>query len=120
MENHEKISLFPCRGTKNLRINSWYSLTVLKHDQKFLIRIPSLNVPQMRSFSTFWSILANGYHGNNDCQKNFSFGNAFPSSMTVQSFSAIKWQEKKLSMIKIFNFLVFDHLKANSKLFNNS
>ena len=36
---------------------------------------------------------------------------AIPSSMTVQSFITIKWQEKKLSMIKIFKFFVSDHLK---------
>ena len=30
--------------------------------------------------------------------------------MTVQSFINIKWQEKKLSIIKIFKILVFDHL----------
>ena len=32
--------------------------------------------------------------------------------MTVQGFITIKWQEKKLSMIKIFQvFFVSDHLK---------
>ena len=31
----------------------------------------------------------------------FSFGYVFPNSMSVQSFIMIKWQEKKLSMIKI-------------------
>ena len=38
-----------------------------------------------------------------------------PSSMTVQSFIAIKWQEKKLSMIKIFKIFVSDHLKKLSR-----
>ena len=32
--------------------------------------------------------------------------------MTVQSFITIKWQEKKLPMIKVFNFFVFDQLKS--------
>ena len=32
--------------------------------------------------------------------------------MTVQSFITIRWQEKKLSIIKIFEFLVSDHLKC--------
>ena len=31
--------------------------------------------------------------------------------MAVQSFVTFKWQEKKLSMIKIFKFFVSDHLK---------
>ena len=30
------------------------------------IRIPSLNVPEMRPLGTFQSILSNGYHGNDD------------------------------------------------------
>ena len=34
----------------------------------------------------------------------------FPSSVTVQSFIAMKWQEKKLSIITIFKFLVSEHL----------
>ena len=41
---------------ENLRIYSWYSLPVLKHDQKRFIRIPSLNVPEMRPLGSFWSI----------------------------------------------------------------
>ena len=36
----------------------------------------------------------------------------FPSSVTVQSFITIKWQETKLSIITIFNFLVSDHLNC--------
>ena len=36
----------------------------------------------------------------------------FPSSVTVQSFITIKWQEKKLSIITIFKFLVSDHLNC--------
>ena len=35
----------------------------------------------------------------------------FPNSIAVQSFVTIKWQEKKLSTIKVLKFLVFDHLK---------
>ena len=35
-------------------------------------------------------------------------------AMTVQSLITIKWQEKKLPMIKIFNFFVSDHLKSGS------
>ena len=68
----------------------------------------------MSPLGTFQSILSNGYHGNDDRYKNFdfSFGHVFPSSMTAQSFVTIKWQEKKLSMIKIFKFLVSDHLKS--------
>ena len=34
--------------------------------------------------------------------------------MTVQSFITITWQEKKLSLIKISNFFVSDHLKSES------
>ena len=36
----------------------------------------------------------------------------FPSSVNVQSFITIKWQEKKLSIITIFKFLVSDHLNC--------
>ena len=39
------------------------------------------------------------------------FQNVSLRSMTVQHFIAIKWQEKKLSMIKIFKFFIFDQLK---------
>ena len=39
----------------------------------------------------------------------FGFGYVFASSMTVQSLTTIKWQEKKSSMIKIFKFFVSDH-----------
>ena len=41
----------------------------------------------------------------------FSFSYVFSSSLTVLSLITIKWQEKKLSIINIFNFLVSDHLK---------
>ena len=37
------------------------------------IRIPSLNLPETRSLGTFWSILSNGYLGNDDRYKNFNF-----------------------------------------------
>ena len=33
-------------------------------------------------------------------------------SVTVQSFITIKWQEKKLSIITIFKFLVSDHFNC--------
>ena len=36
----------------------------------------------------------------------------FPSSVTVQSFTTIKWQEERLSIITIFKFLVSDHLNC--------
>ena len=45
-----------------------------------------------------------------DRYKNFNFS-VFPSSMNVQSFIIIRWQERKLSMIKIFKCFVSDHLK---------
>ena len=70
----------------NLRIYSWYSLPDLKHDQKCFIRIPSLNVPEIRplgTFSQFHQMVAMG-------------------TMTA----TIKWQEKKLSIN-----IVSDHLK---------
>ena len=67
----------------------------------------------MRSLRTFYSNLSNGYNGNDDRYKNFdfSFCYVFPSSMSVQNFITIEWQEKKLSMIKIFKVFVSDHLK---------
>ena len=56
----------------------------------------------------------NGHYVNQCRPQNlhFSFRYVFPSSMTVQSFIAIKWQEKKLSIIKILKFLVSDHLNC--------
>ena len=38
--------------------------------------------------------------------------NVFPSSVTVQSFITVKWLEKTLLIITIFNFLVSDHLNC--------
>ena len=51
----------------------------LKHDQTRFIRIPSLNIPEMRPLGTFYLILSNVYHGNHDHYKNFdfSFGYSF-------------------------------------------
>ena len=68
----------------------------------------------MRPLGTFKSILSNGYHGNDYPYKNFdfSFGYVSSSSMTVQCFITLKWQEKKLSMIKTFKFFVADHFKT--------
>ena len=43
------------------------------------------------------------------------FGYVFASSMTVQSFSTIRWQEKNLSMIKIYKFFVSDHLNRSAE-----
>ena len=54
-------------------IYSWYYLPDVKHDQKSFIRIPSLNVPEMRPLGTFYSILSNDHNGNDDCNKNFDF-----------------------------------------------
>ena len=52
----------------------------------------------MSPSGTFWSILSNGYHGNNDHYKkiDFRFRFVLKSSMIVQCFIAIKWQEAKL------------------------
>ena len=103
-----KMASFSCRSRKSLRFFSWYSLPDLKHDQKRSIRIPSLNVPEMSLLALLANFI-NGYHGNDDCYKNFdfSFGYVFSGSMTVQSFVTIKLQEKKLSVIRIFNFFLF-------------
>ena len=42
----------------------------------------------MRPLDTFYSLLSNGYHGNDDCQKNFdfSFRYVLPSSVTSTKF----------------------------------
>ena len=81
---------------ENFQIYSCYFLPDLRHDQKHFISIRSLNVPEIRPIGTFWSILSDGYHGNDDRYKNFDFslGYVFKSSMTMQSFVTIKWQEK--------------------------
>ena len=50
---HEKVAYFPGRDKKNLQIYSRCSLPDLKHDKKHFIRIPSLNVPEMRPLGTF-------------------------------------------------------------------
>ena len=41
----QKVASFPCRGRKNVRIYSWYSLPDFKHHQKRSIRISSLTFP---------------------------------------------------------------------------
>ena len=74
----------------------------LKHEQKRFIRIPSLNVPEMRPLGTFYSVSSNGYHGHDD-----NFGYVFPSSITLQSIITIKWQGKKLSVITTFTHFLF-------------
>ena len=94
---------------ENTRIYSWYSLPDLKYEQKRFIRTPSSNVLEMRlsgTFSQFYQTvtMVTMTRYNN---LGFDFGYVFSSSMTVQCFITIKWQEKKLSMIKIFNFFVF-------------
>ena len=97
VEKYEKMASFSRRGRKKLRIYSWYSLPDSKRDQNCFIRIPSSNLTEMRPLGAFLkSILSSGYHGNNDCYKNFnfSFHYIFPSSITVQSFITVKWQEK--------------------------
>ena len=48
IEKQETVALFPCRGRKNLRIYSWYSLSDLKHDQKRFIHILSLRLSFMQ------------------------------------------------------------------------
>ena len=55
-----------------------------------------------------WSILLNSYHGNNDRYENFDFNFCYvlPSRTIVQSFVTINWQ-KKLLIIKLFNFFCF-------------
>ena len=40
-----------------MRIYSWYSLPVLKHYQQHVIRIASLNVPEM----AFWALFGQFY-----------------------------------------------------------
>ena len=68
MNKHESSHV---QAEKYLRIHSCYFLPNLKHDQKPFIRIPSLNVPEMRLLGTFKPILSNGYHGNGDRYKKF-------------------------------------------------
>ena len=46
------------RKRKNLQIYFWCSLPDLKHDKKRFIRIPSLNVQEMRPFSQFYQMVA--------------------------------------------------------------
>ena len=45
-----KCGLVPLSRQERLRIYSWYSLPDFKIDPKHVIRIPSLNVPEMRHF----------------------------------------------------------------------
>ena len=121
----KKLVSFPCRGYFHIfhiffmRIYFWYSLPDLKHDQKRSISIPLLNVLEVRPLGTFWSFFSNSCHGNDDRQKNFdfSFGYVFPSSINVQSFITIKFQAKKLSMIKISTFFVSDHQASKTGIF---
>ena len=92
MEKHEKVASSHCRGRKNLRVYSWYSLSDLKHDQKHFIRMPSPNVPEMRPLGIF---LGQFYQTDTvetmTVEKfDLSFGHVFPRSMTVQRFITIK------------------------------
>ena len=48
IEKQETVALFPCRGSKNLQIYSWYSFSDLKHDQKHFIHILSLRLSFMQ------------------------------------------------------------------------
>ena len=48
-----KSGLVPKSRQEKLRIYSQYSMPYLKHDQKRLIRIPSLNFPEMMPLGTF-------------------------------------------------------------------
>ena len=70
----------------------------------------------MRPLDSFWSILSNGYHGNDDRYKHFDFssGYVFHSSMTTK-FHHHQVAGEKISMIKIFKFFS-DHLKATFHL----
>ena len=52
--NKKKVASLPCRGRKNLQIYSCYFLPDLRYDQKHFIRIPPLNVPEMRPLGTFY------------------------------------------------------------------
>ena len=68
MENIKKWPRSHFEAEKTCRF-SWYSVPDLKNDQKCFIRIPSLNVSEIRPLGTFWSILSNGYHGNDNVRK---------------------------------------------------
>ena len=48
-----KSGLAPMSRQENVRIYFWCSLPYLKHDKKPFIRIPSLNVAEMRPLGTF-------------------------------------------------------------------
>ena len=67
-----------------------------KHDQKCLIRISLLNLKEIRPSRTFSQFYQTVTMETITITKifNFSFHYAFQSSITVQSFIAIRWQEK--------------------------
>ena len=113
MEKQEKVVSFPCRGRTNLRIYSWYSLSDFKCDEKRFIRIPSLNVPEMRHLVNFIKRLA----WKQWLLENFgfSFGSVFPISVNVQSFITFVSQEKKSSIIKIFKCFFLTTLSIQFK-----
>ena len=112
-----KSGLVPVSRQKNLRIYFWYSLPDLKHDQKHFIRIYSF-IKRSRN-EVLRHFLVNfikplPWKRCTEEKFHFSFGCVFASSITVQKFITLKWQDKKLSMIKIFKFFVSDHLKITS------
>ena len=89
----------------------------LKYDQKLFIRIPSLNLQEMRPWGTFYLIFSNGYHGNNECYKNFdfSFRYVFPSSMTVKNvYLSSSGREKIYQSSNFSNFLYPTALMKNT------
>ena len=117
MEKNKQMASFPCRSRKELRIYSWYSLPDLKDDQKRFIRIPSLDVQEMGHLNTFYLILSNGYHGNDDRYNNvdFGFSYVFASSMTVQSSVTISSDRTKVINDQNFQIFVSDHLNKEKK-----
>ena len=105
------------------RLETWPkdSYSFIKHSRNGAFRhfLVNLNKCTFRhflvNFDNFNKLFNLFYHGNGDRHKNFdfSFDYVFPISMTIQSFSTVNWQKKKLSMIEIFNFFVSDHLKRD-------
>ena len=84
----------------------------VKHNQKRFIRIFSLNVPEIRSSALFSQFYQTVTMETMTIIKILTSVLAiyFQSSIPVQRFITIKWQGKKLLMIKVFTFFLPDHL----------
>ena len=78
------------------------------HSYSFII------FPEMRPLGTFWSIVSNGYYGNNDRYKNFHFSLAmYLQVLQIYKISSPSSDRRKVINDQNFKFFVSGHLNPN-------